>query len=158
MHLRLALSCITATGLLTSAQAFDFGSALKSATTTTQEQPVQQKSESSLLGSLTSQLGITETQAAGGTSAILNDASNNMSSSDVSKLTSAVPALSSFMGGDNTSSSGLLGTVMSNQTVSDQFSALGLDPGMVQQFIPIILNNVQSKGGSEMMNLLKGAL
>lgn len=158
MHLRLLLSCFAAAGLLTSAQAFDFGSALKSAKTS-QEQPAQQKNASSLLGSLTSQLGITETQAAGGTSAILNDASNNMSSSDISKLTDAVPALGSFMGGnDRSSSSGLLGAVMSSQTVSDRFSALGLDPDMIQQFIPIILNYVQSEGGSDMMNLLKGAL
>ncbi|MDX1295726.1 MAG: DUF2780 domain-containing protein [Sulfurimonadaceae bacterium] len=157
MYLRLALSSMAAAGLLTSAQAFDFSSALKSATPT-QEESTQQQSESSLLGSLTSQLGITETQAAGGTSAILNDASKNMSSSDQSKLTNAVPALSSFMGGSSDTSSGLLGSVMSNQTVSDQFSALGLDPAMVQQFIPIILDYVQTEGGSEMMNLLKSAL
>jgi hypothetical protein len=40
--------------------------------------------------------------------------------------------------------------------VSDQFSQLGLDKGMVSQFIPIILNYANSKGGETIMNLLKG--
>jgi len=158
------LSAVAALLVGSGACALDLGAALNTLSkpqTSTQQESSKSTADTSLIGSLTSSLGITETQATGGTAAILNDASKNMNTQERSSLTSAVPALQSFMGGSTASSSsqgGLLGSVMSNATVSQQFESLGMDPQMVNQFVPVILDYVQSEGGSEMMNLLKGAL
>lgn len=111
--------------------------------------------KSSLLDTLVETLGVTSTQAAGGTAALLNEAKANMSGEDFTKLLANVPDLSSLMGG-----AGGLGSMLGGKTLSlaDQFSALGLDGGMIEKFTSQLLEYVQSEGGAEMMNLLKGAL
>ncbi len=43
-------------------------------------------------------------------------------------------------------------------SLTDKFSALGMDGSMVCKFIPVLLGYVNSVGGSDVMNLLKGAL
>jgi hypothetical protein len=42
--------------------------------------------------------------------------------------------------------------------LADSFSKLGLAPDMVNQFVPVILDFVQSEGGQQAMTLLKSAL
>lgn len=135
--------------------AFDFGSAMNAASTLTGSSESSAVSESSsLISTLTDKLGITETQATGGTAALLNEAKGNMSSSDYSSLLSSVPGLSSIMGGSGSSLLGGLG----GGSLTDQFSALGMDSDMIGKFVPVLLEYVQSSGGTDMMSMLKGAL
>ena len=42
--------------------------------------------------------------------------------------------------------------------LAGQFGKLGLSPGSIKEFIPVILEYAQSEGGTQVMNLLKGAL
>ncbi len=155
------LSQITAIALAStlalSAQAMDLGAVTKVATEAVAPQGSSQSS--GLVGALTSGLGITSSQASGGAAALLGSAASKMSGDDLSSLTSAVPALSSMMGGSSSGSglAGLAGTAASALSVTDQFSSLGLDAGMVTKFMPIILNYVQGEGGVDAMNLLKSA-
>ena len=102
-----------------------------------------------LLGSLTSQLGVTETQAAGGTAALLSMASQNLSGADSSLLKSILPAELS-----STLSSQMLSQVTDLAGVQSAFSALGLDASMVQQFAPILLQYVTANGGSDLLGSL----
>ena len=123
---------------------------------------------SKLIGSLVDTLGVTEDRATGGSGAVFREAKNNMSSGDYSQLLKAVPGIDSLMSAAPQTSglagkaSSLLGgsggsaTGMAN--LADSFSKLGLAPDMVNQFVPVIMEFVQSEGGDQAMTLLKSAL
>jgi hypothetical protein len=131
--------------------AFDLGSIASSMTTSSDTK------SNSLVDTVSSSLGVTNTQAVGGITALLSSAASNMSKDDVNSLTTKVPELSSFMGGDS-STSNLLSSIASNATVQEQFSALGLDASMIAKFTPLILNFINSEAGSTLMNIVKSAL
>jgi len=123
---------------------------------------------SKLIGSLVDTLGVSEEQATGGAGAVFKEAKNNMSPGDYSQVLNAVPGIdsliskapqvgglagkaSSLLGGSTGSAAGMAG-------LADSFSQLGLSPDMVSQFVPVILDFVQSEGGQQAMTLLKNAL
>jgi len=120
---------------------------------------------SKLIGSLVDKLGVSEEQATGGAGAIFKEGKNNMSSDDYSQLLNAVPGIDSLIsaapqaGGLGGKASSLLGgSAGSMAGLADSFSKLGLSPEMVNQFVPIVLDFVQSEGGQQTMTLLKNAL
>ncbi len=128
-----------------------------------------------LVGLLTNQLGITESQASGGAGALFQMAKGSLPESDYLKVAEAIPGIDTLIQSApavSSSNKGVSGqidgfakglgsitrtadNVNKMAMVTDQFSKLGLDPGMVSQFIPIILNYANSKGGETVMNLLK---
>lgn len=127
----------------------------------------------SLVGMLTDKLGVTTEQAEGGAGAIFNVASKNMSADNLSKVTDALPDVTSLMKSASSSSSsgassaiGSLSSMVGSSSdslsslasLSSTFSSLGLDSDMVGKFIPIVLEYAQSKGGSQISSLLKSAL
>lgn len=123
---------------------------------------------SKLIGSLVDTLGVNEDQATGGAGAVFKQAKNNMSAGDFSQLLEAVPGIdsliakapeggglagkaSSLLGGSSGSASGMAG-------LADSFGKLGLAPDMVNKYVDVILNFVQSEAGQQTMGLLKNAL
>jgi hypothetical protein len=68
-------------------------------------------------------------------------------------LMDMVGKLASAAGGDSQ-----LGQLGKLAQLAGAFEKLGLDPGMVAKFLPIILSFVQKKGGSGLVDLLQGAL
>jgi hypothetical protein len=120
---------------------------------------------SKLIGSLVDKLGVSEEQATGGAGAVFKEGKNNMSSGDYSQLLNAVPGIDSLIsaapqaGGLGGKASSLLGGSAGSMTgLADSFNKLGLSPDMVNQFVPIVLDFVQSEGGQQTMTLLKNAL
>jgi hypothetical protein len=120
---------------------------------------------SKLIGSLVDKLGVSEEQASGGAGAVFKEGKNNMSSGDYSQLLNAVPGIDSLIsaapqaGGLGGKASSLLGGSAGSMTgLADSFNKLGLSPDMVNQFVPIVLDFVQSEGGQQTMTLLKNAL
>jgi hypothetical protein len=123
---------------------------------------------SKLIGSLVDQLGVSNKQATGGAGAVFKEAKNNMNPGDYSQLLKAVPGIDSLIssapevGGLAGTASSLLGSSGGSATgmanLTDSFSKLGLGPDMVNQFVPVILDFVQSEGGQQAMTLLKSAL
>ncbi|MEM7173568.1 MAG: DUF2780 domain-containing protein [Pseudomonadota bacterium] len=128
---------------------------------------------SALLGSLTSQLGVTEEQAAGGAGSIFNVAKDSLGAGDFDSIASALPGITGLMdsapnsGGG--SSSGLLdqgasllggsdSTAGGLASLAGPFSDLGLSPEMINQFVPIVLEYANSEGGQQVMSLLQSAL
>ncbi len=144
--------------------ALDFGSVLKSGSEMTS---VSSEQSSGLLGNVMSSLGVNSKQAAGGTGALLNYAKGQLGGESFSTVSSAVPALAGLMGGNATKALGggmmagmatnVATSVMSMDGVQKTFSSLGMDPGMVQQFIPLIVSYASSQGGDTVGNLLAGA-
>mgnify|MGYP001034805273 CR=1 FL=1 len=110
-----------------------------------------------LVGQLQNQLGITKTQAAGGTTALLQMAKNQLGADTMSTLTSKASGLSGLMGGGNNLSGSLLSQISSMDGVQSAFSALGMDSALIQQFVPIIMSFLGNQGiGSSLLGQLQG--
>lgn len=120
-----------------------------------------------LISTLTSQLGITGDQASGGAALLLKVARDRLSSGDFDQVATAVPGLSGLLqsapaaGGGGIM--GMLGKAVGGQAgdltqLAGGFSKLGLDPGMIQKFIPVIMGYVQQQGGAGIAGILQQAL
>jgi hypothetical protein len=117
-----------------------------------------------LLNTLGSELKITPEQAIGGTGALLGLARNQLSSGDYEELSKAVPGLNLLAGenalgalsglgellGDSDNASALsnaLGNNVKNANdLSNAFSALGMDTGMIGMFAPLLLQYLGQQG------------
>lgn len=111
-----------------------------------------------LMGELEGQLGVTETQAAGGTGALLQLAKSELGTDTMSSLTSNASGLSGLLGGEDDGLGGsLLSNISSMSGVESAFSALGMNAGMIQQFVPVIMEFLGSQGvGSSLLGQLQG--
>lgn len=133
--------------------------------------------QDNLVNILTSRLGVSTQQAEGGTGAILKAAKDNMTADKFSQLLDVIPNSSDMLAtvtnatsntGDNDhgllgKASALLGKKDNNTSDSlsslvNSFSSLGMDKGMVSQFLPIVLDYVKQHGSSALMNSLKSAI
>jgi hypothetical protein len=129
----------------------------------------------SLVDLLVGQFGISSQQAIGGAGAIFSLAQQRMSPANFAKVSNAVPGMDHYLASvprqNGTPSGGLLGAaaavLMGGQgntssgglaDVGNAFQGLGLNSGMVSQFIPVLLQYIQSQGGNAVMNLLQSAL
>jgi hypothetical protein len=119
-----------------------------------------------LLNTLGTQLNVTPQQAVGGTGALLGLAKNKLAGNDYSSLSQSVPGLDQLSGstalgslgglggmlggnsGSNSVLNSALGNVQSMGDVNKAFSALGMDSGMVSQFVPVILQYLGQQGAS----------
>ncbi len=115
---------------------------------------------SALIGMLTSQLGVSNEQALGGTAALFGLAKQSLSAGDFSSVTKSLPGIGSLLGmasmggasSENASAGGGLASV------AGQFSSLGLSPDMAGKFVPVVLDYAKSAGGDNTMNLLQSVL
>ncbi|OEE73690.1 DUF2780 domain-containing protein [Vibrio genomosp. F6] len=117
---------------------------LSSMVTNTLTQTNSASEESPLTSLLTSQLPISNEQAAGGAGALLALANSSLGSDDKSELSSLIPGMSALTGG----TSGLMSMVGNIDAVKNVFSTLGLDPGMIAQFAPVIIDYLAKQGAT----------
>lgn len=127
----------------------------------------------SLVNVLVQQLGITPAQATGGAGSIFSMAQQSMSPTSFGQVSNAVPGMSQLLaaapalGGSTSGAGGLMGSAASAlggsslgnmAALASSFQSLGMGSGMMNQFIPVILQYVQGTGGSSTMGLLQSAL
>ena len=132
-----------------------------------------------LTDTLAQSLDVTPTQASGGAGAIFKIAQSNLDPDQFARIATAVPGMDSLLGAapelgrsdtgvnpmagavDSSTLAGLAG-MADMAGIADNligpFNQLGLDPQMIGQFVPVILNYVQSSGGAGTADLLKNAL
>lgn len=123
-----------------------------------------------LIQMLTSQLGIDDEQATGGTGLLLKLAKSKLGA-DFSKVTGAIPdaeklissapasgGLAGTLGGLMSSFGGGAGQLGNLAALAGGFKTLNLDSGLIGKFIPIVLSFVQSKGGDQAKSLLEKVL
>jgi hypothetical protein len=124
---------------------------------------------SKLIGSLTDLLGVSKDQATGGAGAVFKEAKNNMNPGDFSQLLNAIPGIDSLIkaapqvSGLAGKASSMFGSSSSGSlpgvaALTDSFAKLGLAPDMVNKYVDVILDFVQSEGGQQAMTMLKSAL
>lgn len=119
---------------------------------------------------LTSQLGVQEEQAKGGAGLLFELAKSKLADDQFSQISQYVPGMNEMLGaapkaGGMASALGGLASAMGAPAgvgnlaaLAGGFSKLGLNTGMLNQFIPIILSYVQSKGGAGASQLLAQVL
>jgi Protein of unknown function VcgC/VcgE (DUF2780) len=126
-----------------------------------------------LVSLLTGNLGVTAPQAEGGAGAIFSYAKQKLSPDEFTTVAGAVPEMDSLLkAAPHTQTSGLgkaiggTGSMLGGgaakvgglATVGESFSKLGMQPDMVNQFVPTILQYVESKGGATTKNILAAVL
>ena len=124
-----------------------------------------------LIGLLTSQLGVTDQQAAGGAGTLFGFAQDQLSPSEFETVEAGLPGVdglidqapdtsgsssllsqgSSLLGGSDSSAAGL-------GTLASSFESLGMSPDMIQEFAPIVSKYAEQVGGPEVGQLLQAAL
>lgn len=139
--------------LVSNADAFDFGSLVETVAPAAQSAaPAVDTSLTAnpLIKNITTKLGVTPTQAIGGTAAILNNTKAKMNPADFTALTKQVPQTGTLLGA---APAGLL----SLGSLGSQFSFLGMDASMINKFSPLVLEYLQSGATPGMDKILAAA-
>ena len=128
-----------------------------------------------LTDTLVQQLGVTPAQATVGAGSLFSTARQGMSPADFAQVSKAVPGMDQYLAAapsqaaPSLGTAGLMGAAGSAlggsgsalgtaASLAGSFQSLGLNSGMVSQFIPIVLQYVNTTGGSSTMGLLQSAL
>lgn len=121
-----------------------------------------------LINILMDQLGVSEEQASGGAGLLFKLAKDKIGGADFSQIADAVPGVDNLissapesggfagaLGGLTSSLGGGAGKLGDLASLAGGFKSLGLDSGMLNQFIPVVLSFVQSKGGDTVKALFE---
>jgi hypothetical protein len=110
-----------------------------------------------LLETLSSTVGVSDTQAAGGVGSMMSLAKSKLSPENFATVSKAVPGLDGYMKtaqdvlGPNTKITDMAG-------LKSAFSKFGMNPEMIGKFKPILLESAGKLGGEPVKQLLAGAL
>jgi hypothetical protein len=111
----------------------------------------------SLMGMLTSKLGVTQDQAEGGVGSMLKLAQEKLSKNDYDKVAKVIPGASGYV--DKAKGLGAFtGALGNRQGLTGALGKLGISQETANQFIPVVESFVSKAGGSKVGNLLKAAL
>ena len=120
--------------------------------------------DATLAQTLAQQLNVTPDQAAGGAGAIFNYAKSALPTNEYAKVESAVPESAELVKKappvDSTASAvgGVVGKAGGTAGLASSFQKLGLSNDMVGKFVPVVVDYVDKKGGSEVGSILKNVL
>ncbi|MGR5288350.1 DUF2780 domain-containing protein [Vibrio maritimus] len=98
--------------------------------------------DSPVVNDLVDKLSVSPEQATTGVGALLSLAQSSLGSDQQSELSSLIPGM------DALTSSGLLSSIQDMDSVKSAFSSVGLDPAMISQFAPVVLEYLGSQGAS----------
>lgn len=142
-----------ALSLAVQVSALDLGSALNTAAAVqgATKTPTIQSNE--LVTSLTS-LGVTPTQAAGGSAVLLSNARQKMELADYNKLLKDAPALDQVL--DNSYATSTIAS--KTATTQEQFKVLGMDASMIAPFKGAIVNYAKTKTSPALVDALSAAM
>lgn len=150
---KVAVIGFLALSLAVQVSALDLGSALNAAAAVqgATKTPTMQSNE--LVTSLAS-LGVTPTQAAGGSAALLSNARQKMELADYNKLLKDAPALDQVL--DNGYATSTIAS--KTATTQEQFRVLGMDASMIAPFKGAILNYAKTKTSPALVDALAAAM
>jgi hypothetical protein len=102
---------------------------------------------------LSSQIGVTQNQATGGTGSVLTLAKEKLPGSDFSSLSSMIPGADSFMKSAKDLGA-VTGPIKDKAGLESAFSRLGMGNEMVPKFSQVMSDFVGKTGGEPAKNLL----
>ena len=110
-----------------------------------------------LMGMLTSQFGITESQAGGGLGSYLTLAQEKLAKGDFDRLASFVPGASKYM--ELAKALGAVAGPLGNLAgLNGALGKLGFSPETASKFVPVVTDYLGKAGGSGMQSMLAGML
>jgi Protein of unknown function VcgC/VcgE (DUF2780) len=110
-----------------------------------------------LISSLTSKLGVTDSQAKGGMGSLLTLAKEKMGGGDFGKLTALMPQASKYM--DTAKQLGAVaGPLVNKKGLDGALSKLGMKPETVSKFVPTVTDYIGKLGGDSAKSMLTNAL
>jgi len=119
-------------------------------------------SSASSLGSLTdvlgSSLGLSSSQATGSVGSVLSLAKGKLSSSDYSKVATAVPGADQYIQKAKDAGAVPEGGIKDKSGLDAAYSKLGISPEVGKQITPVVLDYVGKAGGSTVQGLLGSVL
>lgn len=117
---------------------------------------------------LAEELGITPDQGAAGAGSIFRYAQQKMSADDFKKIHDLIPGMDHILSAGplandsdfpaNPEETKSMTPELGTRLLKNEFDQFGLAPDMVQQFVPVIVEYVKSRGGEPVANLLRNAL
>lgn len=110
-----------------------------------------------LLKTLTSQLGVSDTQALGGAGALLQLAQDKLGVDQFSAISAIIPGSESYLNIAKTVG-GISGPMSSLDDVKPIFENLGMSGDMVGDFVPALSGYASMAGGSGVSDLLGSVL
>ena len=122
------------------------------------------KASPELVNSLAKEIGSTPEQAAGAAGALFGVAKSRLKADEFSKISSAVPGMTSLLSAAPAAATGtaglakLAGSASGLASAASAFSSLGLKPDMVAKAVPVLTSFVSKSGGADVGKLLAGAL
>jgi hypothetical protein len=128
-----------------------------------------------LVQELTQKLGINQQQASGGLGLILGLAKNKLGGDfgqvaqhvpEADQLINSAPQTQATGGASRGGLMGALGGLLGGKagrlgalgSLAGGFQQLGLSPGMIGKFVPVVLNFLQSRGGDPVRGTMERAL
>jgi hypothetical protein len=110
--------------------------------------------------------GLTQAQAQSGMGVLLQLAQNRLQPKEFAQLEQAIPNVQNLLSAVNPEmlndlvqlASGSGGTISNLITVVSLFKQLGMTPEQIQQFVPLVLDYVNTKQGATMAKLLGSAI
>ncbi len=121
-----------------------------------------------LINMLTQNLGISDSQAEGGTGLLLDLAKKQLAGGDFSKIAGAIPnadtlmknapqasGLGDMLGGLGGMLGGKAGNLGNLAALAGGFSKLDMDGDMIKKFLPVVMSYLKEQGGDEVEGILK---
>lgn len=106
-----------------------------------------------LLGLLTTQLGVTDTQAKGGVGSMLTLAKEKLPAADFTKVANIVPGASKYM--ELAKTLGAVSGPLKNMAgLNGALGKLGMTPEVIAKFVPTVSNFMGKAGGGTVSTLL----
>jgi hypothetical protein len=135
-------------------RSFVLGLALAAATLAGCE--TMSSSSSALTNSLTSGLGVTQTQAQAGVGSVLSYAKDRLSTTDFNAVAKSIPGADSYM----QAAYDKFGPakIADRAGLNSALTRLGMTPEQVNKFVPAVSDYVAKQGGDYAKNLLLGAM
>ncbi|MBX9961779.1 MAG: DUF2780 domain-containing protein [Burkholderiales bacterium] len=110
-----------------------------------------------LLAAMSHQIGVSETQAAGGIGSIMSLAKSRLPEESFAKLSKGLPNVDKYM----KTVQDVLGPnakVTDLASLKSAFSRFGMGPEMIAKFKPFVMDALTKAGGDPLMQLLGGVL
>lgn len=120
-----------------------------------------------LIKLLTENLGVSSSQAEGGTGLLLDLAKKQLGGDDFSKISSAIPnadsliknipkasGLGGMLGGLGGMLGGKAGGLGNMAALAGGFSKLDMDGDMIKKFVPVIMSYLKEQGGGDLEGIL----
>lgn len=114
-------------------------------------------SSSALMGMLTSSLGVTPDQAAGGVGSMLKLAQEKLVKGDFDQIAAVIPGAQGYL--DKAKALGAFsGNIGNLAGLNSSLGKLGISPETATKMIPAVTDFVSKAGGSDLGSKLAGAL